>query len=245
MSLDFNDAPEQQSMEVIPAGTVVPLAMKIRPGGTGDGGWYVQSKSSAAQYLDCEFIVTAGPFAKRKIWQTFVMAGDGSDGHTKAINISRATLRAIIESARGIDPKDQSPNAVQARRIAGWDAFQGLTFVAKLSIQKSKDYPDKNQIQTVLTPGHKEYSPPPALDNQDWLTDSAPKAGGASPAPAWATGQGTAAPANPAPGWAGTPPAPQQTTGGQAGFAPAWSQPAQPAGQTPAAPANNVPAWAQ
>ena len=42
MSYDFNGADRQSSgFDPIPAGTIVPLTMSIRPGGAGDGGWSV------------------------------------------------------------------------------------------------------------------------------------------------------------------------------------------------------------
>ena len=44
MSYDFNGADRQSSgFDPIPAGTIVPLTMSIRPGGAGDGGWFKQS----------------------------------------------------------------------------------------------------------------------------------------------------------------------------------------------------------
>jgi hypothetical protein len=73
MTYDFNDA-ESNTGDLIPKGTVAPVILTIRPGGTGDGGWLTQSRNSPYQYLDCEFTVTAGPFAKRKFW-TLLMAG--------------------------------------------------------------------------------------------------------------------------------------------------------------------------
>ena len=58
MSYDFNGADRQSSgFDPIPAGTIVPLTMSIRPGGVGDGGWFKQSQSSDALMLDCEFVV--------------------------------------------------------------------------------------------------------------------------------------------------------------------------------------------
>ncbi|MFQ8735598.1 MAG: hypothetical protein ACLSAH_05745 [Bilophila wadsworthia] len=49
MSYDFNGADRQSSgFDPIPAGTIVPLTMSIRPGGAGDGGWFKQSQSSDA-----------------------------------------------------------------------------------------------------------------------------------------------------------------------------------------------------
>jgi len=66
---DFNDAGPQKNFDVIPANTTVSLQMTIRPGGAGDGGWLKRSADGGSEGLDCEFVVTDGPFAKRKLWQ--------------------------------------------------------------------------------------------------------------------------------------------------------------------------------
>ncbi len=56
------------SFELIPADTIAKVSLAIRPGGGGEGGWLTQSKSSDAQYLNCEFVVLDGPYDKRKFW---------------------------------------------------------------------------------------------------------------------------------------------------------------------------------
>ena len=104
MSYDFNGADRQSSgFDPIPAGTIVPLTMSIRPGGAGDGGWFKQSQSSDALMLDCEFVVSEGPYAKRKIWQFLIVSGGklNERGESTAGNITRATLRAILEKYPG------------------------------------------------------------------------------------------------------------------------------------------------
>ena len=66
--------------------------------------------------LDVEFTVVEGPFAKRKFWGLFTLEGV-SDGHQKAADISASRLRAILESARGIRPDDESDAAKAGRRM--------------------------------------------------------------------------------------------------------------------------------
>ena len=203
MSLDFNDAPKQQSFEIIPAGTIAPVAMKVRPGGTGEGGWLKDSKSSDAQMLDCEFVVTEGEYANRKFWSYFVLFGGKLNERGESIggNISRGQLRAILESARGINPTDESPQARSARAINSWDDMNGMVFLCRIGIQKDKtgQYDDKNVIKAVITPDMGEY-----------------KGGGSTPAPAQAP-----APA-PAPAPAFAPPPPQQKP--QSNPVPAWAR---------------------
>lgn len=164
MNLDFNDAETQQSFDLIPANAIVPLVMHIRPGGAGENGMLRQSRSSDAQMLDCEFTVESGPYAKRKIFQMFTLTGGKLDDKGESIGgkISRQTLRAILESARGINPEDMSEAARQARRIKDWLDFNGMTFLAKIGVEKDKSgqYDDKNKIKAIIVPGDRDYGMP-------------------------------------------------------------------------------------
>ncbi len=110
------------SFELVPADTIAKVALAIRPGGVGDGGWLTQSRTSDAQYLNCEFVVTEGDYTKRKFWSNLTVSGGKVDekGHSKAGNITRATLRAILESARGIKPEDDSDEAKSKRLVQGF-----------------------------------------------------------------------------------------------------------------------------
>ena len=59
-----------------------------------------------------------GPYARRKFWQIFTVAGGKVDekGQSKGWNISKSTFRAMIDSALGLDPKDESA-AAKAKRV--------------------------------------------------------------------------------------------------------------------------------
>jgi len=62
-------------------------------------------------------------------------------------NISKATLRAIVESANGVDPKDTSEDAKAKRVLQSFDDLNGLEFTAKIKIEKGTDgYADKNTL---------------------------------------------------------------------------------------------------
>ena len=104
MSYDFNGADRQSSgFDPIPAGTIVPLTMSIRPGGAGDGGWFKQSQSSDALMLDCEFVVSEGPYAKRKIWQFLIVSGgklnergESTAGTTPRLHTARYIFSTVV-----------------------------------------------------------------------------------------------------------------------------------------------------
>ena len=154
-AFDFNTAEKQTSFELIPDKTIVPVMLNLRAGGKGDGGWLKESKTSDNMMLDCEFIVTEGEYYKRKFWQYMVIQGS-----EKAVNISRKTLRAIIESARAVQPDDITPEAQNNRKISGYGDLNGLCFPVKVGIEKAQagtDYKDKNKILVVITPDMPEY----------------------------------------------------------------------------------------
>lgn len=154
---DFNDATPQISGDLIPAKTYAKVIAAIRPGkGTAD--MWITKSASEFEYLNMEFTVVSAPMAKRKIFQNAGVGGV-TDGHEKAANITRSFIRAMLESARGIDPKDESEKAQKARRIQSWGDLVELEFAVEVGIEKGKDgYDDKNKIQRVLLPGHAMYT---------------------------------------------------------------------------------------
>lgn len=193
-NFDFNNATSNSnSYELIPAGTVAPMIMTIRPGASGEGGWLTASKTSDAQYLNCEFAITGGQFKGRKFWGNFVVSGGKVDenGASKAGNITRSALRAILESSRGIRADDESEAAKKARIVTGFGDFSGIEFVGKIGIEKGTGgYEDKNKLLAAIGPESKDYA--------------AAKAG-AEPVAASAVAGATAAPSRPAgpvPAWA-------------------------------------------
>jgi len=206
MSIDFNDAGAQRADGIIPDGTYCALRMALRPGGENisgmeedDLGLFKASLRSDAMYLDCEFTVLSGPHAGRKLWQIFTVAGGkiGEDGASMAWNISKATLRAIIDSAFGLDPQDMSDATKAKRSLPGFRAFDGVEFFAKIGIEPGGEapgggqYPDKNRIAHVVVPGEAQYAvlkagaevaPAPSAAKDSSAARTAPTA---PPKPAW------------------------------------------------------------
>jgi len=159
-NFDFNNADEQQdNFSLIPSGTVARLMMTIR---SDRDDALTDSQSSDAVMIDTELTVISGKFENRKFWQYFVVSGGKQDanGNSKAGNITRAKLRAILESSRNIKPDDASKNAVSARQVQSFWDFDNMEFIARIGIQKAKKnsgYDDKNTISLVITPDREEY----------------------------------------------------------------------------------------
>jgi hypothetical protein len=182
---DFNTAGEQRTFDVIPAGTVCTLQMAIRRGGEGEDGWLSRSKDGGSVGLDLEYTIMDGDYANRKIWQRLTLEGT-TEGHATAGEISRNFLRAVLESARGIRFDDTTEQALLKRRIAGWQDFNGLKFIARLGVEPAKDrHPAKNKVAEAITPPRHEWhlieQDPPG---QASPTPSTFNASSAKPAPA-------------------------------------------------------------
>ncbi|NCP64080.1 MAG: hypothetical protein GW836_05410 [Paraglaciecola sp.] len=158
---DFNSADDQNSFNLIPKGTLVKVRMTIRPGGYDDasqgwtGGYATQSNTTGSIYLNCEFVVLDGPYAKRKMWS---LIGLHSPKGPEWANMGRAFIKGILNSARGLHPQDNTPQAQQARRIQGFADLDGIEFVAKVDMEKDQNGDDKNVVKTAITPDSKDYA---------------------------------------------------------------------------------------
>jgi hypothetical protein len=190
MALNLGSANKSQGLEVIPAGTLVTLVMKIRPGTIGVENLCKRSSKGDSEGIDVEYTVKGGDHDGRKLY-SFQLLDGTTAGHAKAAEITRALLRAIYEAVNAIDPNDASPEADARRNSATLAGFNGATFLVTLEIevggkrppeQGSGNYRDKNVIGKILRVGDKGYrrldQPPPMP-----IERSAPPAaaGGAPP----------------------------------------------------------------
>jgi len=197
---DFNSAAEQSSYDLIPKGTVVRVRMTIKPGGYDDpsqgwtGGYATRSLSTGSVYLNCEFVVLDGPFARRKMWS---LIGLYSAKGAEWTNMGRTFIKAILNSARGINPNDSSPAAQNARRISGFADLEGIEFVGKVDWDKDQNGQDKCVIKSAVTPEHKDYAA--HMNGAPAGAASAPTSSGGANAYAQATGR---APVPGRPSWA-------------------------------------------
>ena len=186
---DYNDA--QQNAALIPKGTLAKVRLTVRPGGFDDAsqGWtggYATRGASGAVYLNGEFTVLEGPYARRKI---FTLIGLYSPKGPDWGNMGRSLVRGMLNSARGISDKDVSPQAQAARRIAGFADLDGLEFVARIEIGTDTNGEGKNEIRAAVTPDHKGYAA--ASGNQPM----------AAPTPAYAPPAATSAQPPASPGY--------------------------------------------
>lgn len=180
---DYNDAEQQQGFDLIPKGTLVPVRMTLKPGGHDDpaqgwaGGYATESFDTGAVYLACEFVVTGGPFAKRKMWSNVGL--HSRKGPTWG-QMGRSFIRAALNSARNVHPQDNTPQAAAARRITSFADLDGIEFIARVDVEKDAKGEDRNVVKLAVEPDHRDYAA---------LMGSVPKGpagGGHSGAPAQA-----------------------------------------------------------
>jgi hypothetical protein len=186
---DFNDA--RQTSNLIPKGTVAKVRLTIRPGGHDDPhqGWtggYATRASTGAVYLNGEFTVVAGQYARRKI---FALIGLYSPKGPEWSVMGRSFVRGMLNSARGLSDKDVSPAAQTARRIASFADLDGLEFVARIEAGTSSNGEERNEIRSAVTPDHVGYSLVMASQPTSpgaSQTFSPPSGSGAADGPMWA-----------------------------------------------------------
>ena len=158
---NFNDADTQTSYDLIPAKTLAKVRMTLKPGGVDNahlgwtGGYATRNLDTGSAYLSAEFVILNGPFAKRKVWS---LIGLHSEKGPTWANQGRAFIRAVLNSARRMNPQDQTPQAQQARCIQSFADLDGIEFVARIDIEKDqRSGEERNVIRAVIEPNHKDY----------------------------------------------------------------------------------------
>lgn len=200
---DFNDAEQQQDFDLIPKGTIARLRLTVKPGGYDDpgqgwiGGYATQSYDTGSVYLACEFVVLEGEFARRKVFSNI---GLHSPKGSAWEQMGRSFIRAVLNSARNVHPKDASPQASAARRIKGFHELDGIEFIGRIDVEKDTKGELRNVVKLAIEPGQPEYTPG---------------------LPSKASGGGTSgAPAHPAPSYPTPTPPPRPPVAGK----PSWAQ---------------------
>lgn len=153
MSYDLNDA-QPNTFEVIPADTTAPVVIKFLHGEQKDD--LHPTKNGDGRMVKCEVVVTSGQYAKRKFFLNLMLASSdpSNEGHKKAIEISKSTLRSIVEASRGFAPTDESAQAIEARKLKNISDIDGMEFTALIGVEKGTGgYSDKNTLKRVIPAG--------------------------------------------------------------------------------------------
>jgi len=168
--LDLNDVSVSETnteFELIPEGTIARAILLIKPNYLtleefSTTPMFKESPHSSAKYIEAEFTIVGGKFDKRKVWQNVFFDGDAKNdqGISKARVNGIRTLRLLVDSMLGLDPKDVSPESSNKRKIPGIDALQAQEFCIKIGVEKGKNgYADKNTLRSPIAADHKEFIP--------------------------------------------------------------------------------------
>lgn len=157
--LNLNDADDQQDFDLIPEGTIAKVRMTIKPGGYNEpargwtGGYATRKSDTKAVYLNCAFTLLEGPHAKRKVWS---LIGLHSEKGPEWNRIGRSFMKAIVNSAHGLDPKDTSAEAI-AERDTNFFALNGIVFTARIDVEEDSKGQKRNVIKYAITKGCAGY----------------------------------------------------------------------------------------
>lgn len=242
MSINLNESGEQSTGGApIPPNSRVFVKLIIQhPKAGREARTYplTQSAGSSLEYLATQLEVCCGTFAGKTLYHNFNLSGASTDGQRKAVDISMRSMRALVEAARMVSPKDNSPQATQARMLNAWTDVDGLTFPIVVDCEISRPNNEgkrfvNNVLKRVVTVDDAEYQQLRTV-GQIITDEPLPQVSAAAAGASAAAGKGT-----PMPPWAGqASPAGQQT---------ATQPPAQQAYTPPPASASAPPppAWAQ
>jgi hypothetical protein len=174
MAIDLNDSEQQRDFTPVPPG-IYRLAIKLKPGGGGAGNWLRRSKNLHLQMLEMELSIIGGEHAGRKLWEFAIVAFDDSpdieraqaERYRTAVQLGRSKLRAILESAREIEPSDTSERAQKARCIDDYGELNRLAFFAWVDVRRGDNgYRDRNALGFIVTPGSVEWANRPSSPPQ-------------------------------------------------------------------------------
>ncbi|WP_375331659.1 hypothetical protein [Candidatus Tisiphia endosymbiont of Temnostethus pusillus] len=162
---DFNNI-EQLNFELIPAGTIAKVALRIKMGGYDDleQGWTLgyatKNLVSGAVYLNCAFTILQGKLDEKyigyKIWQLIGLYSEKNNNRWGAMG--RSFIRSILNSAKGFSDKDNCEAAQTARRIDSFADLNGLEFVVRIDVEQDQDGNNRNVIKCAIGLEHKDYA---------------------------------------------------------------------------------------
>jgi hypothetical protein len=178
MPIDLNEV--EPDRELIEPG-IYGLRIAIKEGHGGKDGWLKLAKNQRSLMLQLECKVIAAVTKKGELTESehngkvvrdwITLEFDETDAlHLPAITtaelerfrtsvrLGRKRLRAVIDSAYGLDPKDDSDEAQEKRRLKSYDELNGLTFYAQIEERAGQGkYGPSNTIDFVITPDLPDY----------------------------------------------------------------------------------------
>lgn len=153
----------------VPAGSRVLVRLSLeRPKFPTQEDPFVAEGKTGLRYLSFKAEVVAGSYEGCWWYERITLPAAAqrialSEGQKMACRIGGSMLRAVVESAEGVSPKDTSPQAARARQINGWMDLDGKTFPARLGLEEGGVSHDgntywNNRISAVVPTTSREWS---------------------------------------------------------------------------------------
>ena len=172
MAIDFNREEEQKERNYgpVPSGSrvLVRLTLEKPKYASREDPDLSETKNGLLQ-LPCKMEVVEGTYAGCSWYEYITIQANMqrirmTESQQTSCRIGGAMLRAIIEAHRGVDPKDTSSRADNARTINAWSDMDGMEFPARLGIN-NKSYEGKdgrtywnNRLGRIVPVTDKEYA---------------------------------------------------------------------------------------
>ncbi len=230
--LNLNNASEQSTgSSLIPPKSKVLVILNIEAPASDRVGSYpelTRSQNSGLEYLNVTLEVLSGTFKGKQIYHNFNVHGASSEKEQKAVDISMAQLRALVEAHSRISPKDSSPQAQKIRMLNSFSELNGKIFPIEVKCrektsQKSGDTLIVNELKSIVTTEDADYAH--LMNGGEVISDepipqvSQPAAAQQANKPSWSSQTNTAQQnsqnpiQNKAPSWAMQKPQQTQHTG--------------------------------
>jgi hypothetical protein len=176
MAINLNEA-DNQDRAIMPAGPYWVKA-RIRPGQAGDDGLLRLAKNAHSLMLDLQLtVIDNDEWRGKQIFDLITcdlleydqsedplaippLKGTNLANLQTSVRMGRSKLKAMINSAYGLMPNDDSDQARAKRTIESFGAFDGLCFMAQVEVQPARDsFKERNVVDFIIEPGDPAYKP--------------------------------------------------------------------------------------
>ena len=144
---------KESNYDLIPAGTLAKARLVIKPGNSPIDPYLTQSRNGNSHYLNCEFIIMEGRYAKRKIFYKQIIESDNE----RSCYFGKLFIKHLLESANGLKKHDDSDEATRMRTLNSLSDLDGLEVAIKVGIDTGGEYRDSNKIEDILTADSPKY----------------------------------------------------------------------------------------
>jgi hypothetical protein len=166
MTFNYNDADDDR---LIPNG-MYQLKISIKRGGHGSDNMLRLANNLRSLMLECTYTVIGGEHANYKIWDYITVAFDETDSpefplesnrledYRASVRMGRKRVKAILNSAFGLNPDDKSEAAQAKRNIDNHGALTGLVFWGEINTKPAANgFGPRNVLVRVIVPGDGDY----------------------------------------------------------------------------------------